>query len=107
MFAFFDMPPAFATESFCKYKESKQNKKFEKLIEVVEKLNVAIENDEILGAGFRIGHSYFCVEKDKEINDLWLNSVIKYEIVPLLKEYWFDEPGKVREWETKLSEAIK
>ena len=106
-FAFFDMPPAFATESFCQYKQSKNNEKFNKLIDVVEKLNVAIENDEVLGAGFRIGHSYFCVEKDKEIDDLWLNSVIKYEIVPLLKEYWFDEPGKVREWETKLSEAIK
>ena len=72
---------------------------------ILLKLNAAIENDETLGRGFRIGHSYFCT--DKVIDDMWLNSVITYEIVPLLNEYWFDEPNKVREWEYVLHEAIR
>ncbi len=104
-FAFFEFSPAFQTNGFRKYRQEKNNKKFDNLINAVEKLNAAIENDETLGRGFRIGHSYFCT--DKVIDDMWLNSVITYEIVPLLNEYWFDEPNKVREWEYVLHEAIR
>ena len=104
-FAFFEFSPAFQTNGFRKYRQEKNNKKFDNLINAVEKLNAAIENYETLGRGFRIGHSYFCT--DKVIDDMWLNSVITYEIVPLLNEYWFDEPNKVREWEYVLHEAIR
>lgn len=104
-FAFFEFSPAFETNGFRKYRQEKNNKKFDNLINAVEKLNAAIENDETLGRGFRIGHSYFCT--DKVIDDMWLNSVITYEIIPLLNEYWFDEPNKVREWEYVLHEAIR
>ena len=61
--------------------------------------------DESLGEGFCIGHSYFCSHQD--ITDGWLQSVVDYEIVPLLKEYWFDEPSKVRDWAANLRNAIK
>ena len=104
-FAFFEFSPAFETEGFRNYRQEKKNTKFDNLIATVEKLNAAIENDETLGRGFRIGHSYFCTEK--EIDDMWLNSVVSYEIVPLLNEYWFDEPSKVRDWEHTLREAIR
>lgn len=104
-FAFFELSPAFQTEGFRAYREAKNNRKFDKLIAAIEKLNVAIENDDTLGKGFRIGHSYFCTGRD--IDERWLNAVIAYEIVPLLHEYWFDEPGKVRDWEYALREAIR
>lgn len=104
-FAFFEFSPAFETEGFRTYRQEKSNKKFDNLIAAIEKLNVAIENDDTLGRGFRIGHSYFCTES--EIDDMWLNAVITYEIVPLLNEYWFDEPSKVRDWEHVLREAIR
>lgn len=104
-FAFFDLSPAFETEGFRRYRREKNNKKFDNLIEIIERLNVAIENDEALGRGFRIGHSYFCTKK--AIDDMWLQSVVCYEIIPLLQEYWFDEPDKVREWEYALREAIQ
>jgi hypothetical protein len=32
---------------------------------------------------------------------------VEYEIVPLLKEYWFDEPDKVINWRDNLRSAIK
>ena len=104
-FAFFEFSPAFETEGFRHYRQEKNNKKFDNLIATIEKLNTTIENDETLGRGFRIGHSYFCTEN--EIDDMWLNSVVTYEIVPLLNEYWFDEPSKVRDWEYALREAIR
>lgn len=104
-FAFFEFSPAFKTEGFRQYLQNKNNKKFNNLITVIEKLNIAIENDESLGRGFCIGHSYFCT--DKPIDDMWLNGVITYEIIPLLNEYWFDEPNKVQDWEYRLYEAIR
>lgn len=104
-FAFFEFSPAFRTDGFRQYLQNKNNKKFNNLITVIEKLNIAIENDESLGRGFCVGHSYFCT--DKPIDDMWLNGVITYEIIPLLNEYWFDEPNKVRDWEYILYEAIR
>ena len=34
-----------------------------------------------------------------------LASIVEYELIPMLKEYWFDEPDKVEEWVRKLREA--
>jgi len=78
------------------------------LIGCVKALNDAIEEDPALGRGFRVGHSYFCVPEDKihMIDDEWIENVIDYELIPLLEEYWFDEPKKVAEW-TDLLNACK
>lgn len=93
-FAFYSFKPAFKNPRFIDYQESKKNKKFSNLIDAVEKLNEEIANDDNLGKGFEIGHSYFCTDED--ITDEWLNNVIEYEIKPLISEYWFDEPEKAR-----------
>ena len=106
-FAFFEFTPAFDTEGFRKYCEQKNNSKFDKLITTIKRLNEAIETDETLGRGFFIGHSYFCTKNDFEIDDLWLSSVVDYELVPLLSEYWFDDLSKVKEWTTILRGAIQ
>jgi 5-methylcytosine-specific restriction protein B len=99
-FAFFNMEPAFKSEGFKKYQSGVQNAKFDSLIATVERLNEAIEEDKSLGKGFRIGHSYFYT--DEVVTDEWLYSVIKFELIPLLEEYWFDEPSKVKEWSHQL-----
>lgn len=104
-FAFFDFAPAFSSEGFKNYLSEKDSPKLEKLIAAVESLNSTISTDESLGDGFRIGHSYFCT--DDEIIDEWLKSVVEYEVIPLIKEYWFDEPTKVRDWSATLRSAIK
>lgn len=106
-FAFFEFSPAFDTEGFRKYCELKNHSKFNKLIDTVKNLNDVIEADETLGRGFCIGHSYFCTRDDFEIDDMWLHSVVDYEVVPLLSEYWFDDPSKVKEWTVILKGAIK
>ena len=104
-FAFFDFAPAFSSEGFKNYLAEKNSPKLESLITVVESLNNTISSDESLGDGFRIGHSYFYT--DDEITDEWLKSVVEYEVIPLIKEYWFDEPTKVSDWSTNLRSAIK
>lgn len=107
-FAFYDIKPAFSACGFVKYKASKQNSKLDELIRHIESLNEAIANDDSLGDGFCIGHSYFCNLGDLDNDDdKSLYNIVEYELIPLLKEYWFDEPSKVRDWSSTLRGAIK
>lgn len=70
----------------------------------VGSLNAEIIDDTAnLGPGFEIGHSFFCAgPMDEETPDAWYRRVIKTEIVPLLREYWFDAPSKVETWAQRL-----
>ncbi|NMA17589.1 MAG: AAA domain-containing protein [Clostridiaceae bacterium] len=108
-FAFFDLKPAFNSDGFQEYRSELDSERLDKLINSVEKLNDAITEDDSLGEGFCIGHSYFCdLPKDSETElDKALSRIVEFELIPLLKEYWFDEPGKVRDWETKLRDAVR
>ena len=103
-FAFFDMRPGFNSQGFCEYRDSLNSSKFNKLLAVVDSLNAAITDDESLGEGFCIGHSYFC--QITEVTDAILANIVTYELIPLIKEYWFDEPQKVKEWSDNLWRAI-
>ena len=104
-FAFYEMKPGFNTDGFREYRTGLNNIKFDNLIQCVEQLNAAIAGDESLGEGFCIGHSYFC--NLKEVSDQALAGIVEYELIPLLKEYWFDEPVKVKNWADNLRSAIK
>ena len=98
-FAFFEIKPGFTTDGFREYRMSLENEKFDKLIACVESLNNVISNDESLGDGFCIGHSYFCNLLPDTIDDQVLSGIVEYELIPLLKEYWFDEPTKMKDLE--------
>lgn len=106
-FAFFDLKPGFASEGFRAYQAELDNRKFDALIQCVERLNERIAADESLGEGFCIGHSYFCNISPEELNDAKLSGIVEFELIPMLKEYWFDEPLKVKEWSDNLRSAIK
>lgn len=41
------------------------------------------------------------------MNDADLKNIVRFELIPLLKEYWFDEPQKVKDWTAKLESAVK
>ena len=103
-FSFYKVKPAFDNEKFKQYVEGYLDKKFDKLIEQIKNLNIEICEDDSLGDGFEIGHSYFCElkhEYEKELDD-----IIEYDIVPMLKEYWFDDENKYKDWEEKLLGVI-
>lgn len=104
-FAFFEMKPGLDTDGFRKYRMGLASEKFDRLISSIESLNAAIAADDSLGEGFCIGHSYFC--NLKRVTDQALSGIVEYELIPLLKEYWFDEPTKVKDWTNILRSAIK
>lgn len=106
-FAFVELSPAFDSDGFRDYCAGLGNPTFEALVREVESLNRAIAEDESLGEGFCIGHSYFCNMKPETCTDAALASIVDYELIPMLKEYWFDEPGKVREWSDRLRRTLR
>ena len=64
-------------------------------------LNQIIREDESLGDGFEIGHSYFCTFSSGN-EKRWYNNVMEFEIIPLIKEYWFDDSDKVSQYSEEL-----
>ena len=105
-FSFFTMKPGFNTMGFQAYQNSLKNDAFDKLISCVKQLNSKIEEDVSLGEGFCIGHSYFCGLTSDTVNVQTLSSIVEYELIPLLKEYWFDEPTKVIDWSERLRSTV-
>lgn len=104
-FSFFDMIPAFQTEGFKEYQKKLNNKQFDNIIDGIVKLNEVISNDDSLGQGFCIGHSYFC--NQKKVNIEWLQNVINYDILPMLKEYWFDDIKQYEQQSNILKALLK
>ncbi|SMQ78500.1 EVE domain-containing protein [Bacillus sp. OV166] len=103
-FAFYEFDPAFSSDGFKEYQGNIASEKFDRLIDTVVKLNLDILEDASLGSGFQIGHSYFST--NEYVDDGWISDVIEYELIPLIKEYWFDEPSKIEHWSSKLRVAI-
>lgn len=99
-FSFYSMEPGFTSEGFQTYLKVLDNETFGMLVDRIIDLNVEITKDSSLGSGFCIGHSYFC--NQKECTDEWMQSVVEYDILPTLEEYWFDEPAKVQKWQNIL-----
>lgn len=99
-FSFFSMEPGFLSDGFERYQESFKNDTFNLLIENIQALNQEISKDNSLGEGFCIGHSYFCGQT--ECTDDWMETVVEYDILPMLEEYWFDEPSKLQKWQNIL-----
>jgi 5-methylcytosine-specific restriction protein B len=109
-FSFYELKPAFDSDNF-KAKLSKiNNNKLDKLIDVIKTLNEEICKDDSLGEGFEIGHSYF--SNLDEIGDVAkleskLNEVVNFDIIPMLKEYWFDDKAKLNLWSDNLKATLK
>lgn len=99
-FSFFAMEPGFSSDGFRQYLDSFNDDTFYALIEKIKDLNFEIAKDPSLGSGFCIGHSYFCGQD--ECTDEWMQSVVEYDILPMLEEYWFDEPAKIQKWQNIL-----
>lgn len=102
-FAFFDMRPAFQSAGFQAYQKAQNNPKFDRLVHEVKALNQEISEDETLGKGFQIGHSYLMNEK---VDEAFLESVVHFELMALIGEYWIDEPERVEYWQERLKQAI-
>ena len=99
-FSFFEVEPGFDSEGFIHYQNSLNNETLNELVNKVKDLNREISLDKSLGKGFCIGHSYFC---GRDVcTEEWLHSIVDYDILPMLSEYWFDDANKLQRWENIL-----
>ena len=104
-FAFITVEPAFKSDGFRQLMITSDNIKFNKFARKIMELNKAICEDELLGPGFQIGHSYFCLDRKVTTEDL--QRILDFEILPLLREYWYDDSeGKVETWKERLQSVI-
>ena len=101
-FSFFEMKPGFETDSFNNYILGWSSPKLRSLIKAIIELNKVITDDDSLGSGFCIGHSYLCNFN----NGYDLDSIVEYDIIPMLREYWFDNDKKFNEEAQKLRNAL-
>jgi hypothetical protein len=105
-FSFIELHPEFESPAFEAYLTSHgvSTQLTKKIIDRLSDLNESISKDaKDLGPGYRIGHSFFCPGNTKhKYDDSWYRKVVEYEVLPLLREYWFDKETKVDEERDKL-----
>lgn len=106
-FSFFEMEPEFESKGFKDYQQALGNDTFNELVNQVVKLNAEISHDKSLGKGFCIGHSYFCGRTKENCTDEWMKSVVDYDILPMLSEYWFDDDSNVQRWKNSFKEVFQ
>lgn len=98
-FAFVNLEPAFGSDAFHSFLlEAGVEPEVVRLIEErLSALNERITADsKNLGPGFEIGHSYFVPTGDESVLDeSWYRGVVRTQIEPLLREYWFDQRTQV------------
>jgi len=102
-FAFVDVPSAVHTESFCAWLAGQglADDLASRLGKAMGDLNHRIRKDPNLGPGFCVGHSYFC-SVPKEPGADWLRKVVQHEVLPLVREYWIDDPAQFQDAEALL-----
>ena len=105
-FAFFDLAPGFRTGTFKEYQKNLQSPRFDALVDCVERLNDKIASDESLGADFVVGHSFLTGLEEGNVTPEVLRRIVDFELVPLLREYWFDDQDKAENWADSLRKVV-
>ena len=102
-FAFEELEPQFH-ERFQSYLQGRgvERPLIDRIAKEMTDLNERIRADEDLGHGFEIGHSYFVPNGEEQTDENWRRHQIRSQILPLLREYWFDRRGEVVTWEKRL-----
>lgn len=104
-FAFHRLRPAYERDQFSDHLNAKGvgQALVDRIVKRLSALNKKIRGDRSLGGGFEIGHSFFCpVDDDEELDEAWYEAIVRHEIKPLLREYWFDNPDVVERQIQKL-----
>ena len=105
-FAFFTLHPQYESEIFRQWLlDGDMNPQLVNLIvKRMTALNQTIKADPLLGENYQIGHSFFCPtgESFAGLDENWYRAIVRTEIIPLLKEYWFDNPKKAEDTERDL-----
>jgi 5-methylcytosine-specific restriction endonuclease McrBC GTP-binding regulatory subunit McrB len=105
-FAFVDLKPEFDSPGFRSHLKNKQvsDRLGQEIVEKMTRLNQDIAADSAnLGPGYCIGHSFFCSNPNAAKSERdWFEWVVRTEIEPLLREYWFDDVNRAQDQVKKL-----
>jgi len=107
-FNFIEVVPGFESSKFTQdlHDRNIHPDRAKTIVDGMLNLNKSIAEAKELGAGFLIGHSYFCGATKIADQKAWLHDIYELEIGPLLREYWFDNQKKSEEVLTKLSKDL-
>jgi MoxR-like ATPase len=105
-FAFVALHPEFTSDKFRKelIDRGGSSELIDRIVTRMTDLNDTIGSDKTnLGIGFCIGHSFFVpASAGEQLDQKWYQRVMETEIIPLLEEYWFDNPTRAKEWSDRL-----
>lgn len=97
-FAFITIEPGFASANFERalYGRGASTELVNRIRTRIDEVNRMIADDAAnLGRGYLIGHSFFVPRTQIEDGDAWYRAIIEWEILPLLHEYWVDDPARL------------
>lgn len=110
-FAFVTLEPAFQQERFREHllHQGADPALADRIVRNLSALNEQIRADGDLGPGFCVGHSFFTptgvphemstvgrpLSSRGAIDEEWYERIVRTEVAPLLREYWFDSQKKV------------
>jgi 5-methylcytosine-specific restriction protein B len=99
-FAFVTLEPAFGGQALRSWMAKRgMGAQLQSLVvERMQTLNQELANDPQLGHAYQVGHSFFCEAHENwaTLNVDWYRNKVETEILPLLREYWYDAPEKVK-----------
>ena len=98
-FAFETLKPEYASNNFKRFLKDRgvSGDLLGKIVRNLQAINKLIAEDNDLGSGFEIGHSYFVPEQSTGLNESWYLNIVETQIAPLLREYWFDRANRATE----------
>jgi 5-methylcytosine-specific restriction protein B len=100
-FAFFELRPQYSSDRFSSWLRERNMPQslIDLIVSRMAQLNKEIAEDILLGSNYQVGHSFFCPKGDDfaGLDRSWYNGIIRTEIGPLLREYWFDNQKKAEE----------
>lgn len=94
-FSFCTLEPIF-NDAFKSFLESRNISEYLRndICNKINKINDDIAKDPSLRDGYKIGHSYFCMDIPDGNEVQWWKTIREKEIIPLIGEIWFDDPTK-------------
>ena len=100
-FGFYDLEPQFGEPVFKDWlsKTEMPPEMQDRINAKMSQLNTRISKDDSLDFNYAVGHSFFCPPENELVGDWdeWYETVVDYEIRPLLREYWFDDPERANQ----------
>jgi hypothetical protein len=108
-FAFLTLEPGFHTNAFRDHLLAcgMDLPQIDQIRSRMKQINQEIIDDgNNLGAGYQIGHSFFTPASKVTDFAKWFESIVRYEILPLVDEYWIDDTKRRESAKAILSQPL-